>query len=345
MARVATVLKMTATALWRGRRSLLSVKTNNFFGTIAFFFFFGNFVDHTVGIIFYLLVGVLLLFPLSTDPLQKIPRERLALWPLSGGERWLLRVLAPWLNPITWLFCVLVLLSAWDRDVKTVGISAAVMVSILSLTPLVPQTGQSSLWRVVPRFPSILGQLIRKDLRQLLSMLDFWLAALLSGAFLTYRLLAHNVPPEAKTIFSLLVVVALSTATQTFFALDGVKGLIRYHLLPVRGWEVLVAKVVAWLTVVLVLTAPLSWRVGVSAALAAVPFGCWSSVSDPSFQHRWRFAGSPALWSSVGLVLATLSTGVAVFRVSGWWVIPAAVASLMSLGIFGGRFDQEPAIR
>ena len=321
------------------------MNTNNFFGTIAFFFFFGIFVDYTVGIIFYLLVGALLLFPLSADPVQKIPPERLALWPLSGVEHWQLRVLAPWLNPITWLFCVLVLWSAWNRDVKTVGISTAMMVSVLSLIPLVPQAGRSGLWRVVPRFPSIFGQLIRKDLRQLLSMLDFWLAALLSGAFLSHRLLAHYVPPEAKAALSLLVVVALSTATQTFFALDGVQGLVRYHLLPVHGWQVLAAKAVAWLAVVLVLTAPLSWRVGISAALAAVPFGCYSSVSQPRFQHRWRFAGSPTIWSSVGLVLAVLSTGVAVFRVGGWWVIPAGVASILSIGIFGERFDREPAIR
>jgi hypothetical protein len=345
MARVAAVLKMTATALWRERRSLLSVTTNNFFGTIAFFFFFGIFADYTVGIIFYMLVGVLLLFPLSADPVQKIPPERLALWPLSGAEHWLLRVLAPWLNPITWLFCALVLWSAFDRDAKTVGISAAVMVAILLLIPLVPQGGRSNLWRGVPRFPSVFGQLIRKDLRQLLSMLDFWLAALLSGAFLQYRLLAHDVPPEAETALSLLVVLALSTATQTLFALDGFQGLVRYHLLPVRGWQVLVAKAVAWLAVVLVLTATLSWRVGVSAALAALPFGCWSSVSHPRLQHRWRFAGSPAGWSSVGLVLAVLSTGVGVFRISAWWAIPAAVASLVSIGISGRRFDRQPAIR
>jgi hypothetical protein len=345
MARVAAILKITATALWRERRSLLSVTTNNFFCTIAFFFFFGIFTDYTVGIIFYLLLGALLLFPLSADPVQKIPPERLALWPLSGAEHWLLRVLAPWLNPITWLFCALVLWFAFDRGAKTASIFAGLIVTIGVLIPLVPQGGRSNLWRVVPRFPGILGQFIRKDLRQLLSTLDFWLAGFLSGAFLVYRLLARDVPPEAKTAFSLLVVLALSTATQTFFALDGFQGLVRYHLLPVRGWQVLVAKALAWLAVVLVLTATLSSRVGISAALAVLPFGCWAAVSHRKLQRRWRFAGCPTAWSSVALVLALLSTGVAVFRISIWWAIPAAVASVISIGISGRRFDRQPAIR
>jgi hypothetical protein len=345
MARVAAVLKMTAIALWRKRRSLLSVMSNNFFGTIAFLFFFGAFVDYTVGIIFYVPVGLLLLFPLSADPLQIIPPERLALWPLSRAEDWLLRVLAPWLNPITWLFCVLVLWSAFRRDAKTAAISAGLMIVIVLLVPLVPTSGRNNLWRRVPRFPGIFGQLIRKNMRQLLSMLDFWLAALLSIAFLLYRLLGHNVAPEARTAFSLLVVLALSTASQTFFALDGFQGLVRYHLLPVSGWQVLVAKAAAWMMVVLVLTTPLSLPVGLSAAFAAIPIGCWSSVSHPRLQHRWRFAASPAVMSSVALVLFVLSTGVAVFRISVGWAVPALLASLLSIAISGKRFDGQPIFR
>ncbi|HKV81419.1 MAG TPA: hypothetical protein VJP02_24945 [Candidatus Sulfotelmatobacter sp.] len=345
MARVAAILKITATAVWRERRSLLSVTTNNFFGTIAFFFFFGHFSNHTVGIIFYLLLGTLMLFPLSADPVQKIPPERLALWPLSRLEHWFIRVLAPWFNPITWLFCALVLWSAFDRDVKTAGISAVLMVAILMLISLVPPGGRSNVWRVVPRFPGTLGQLVRKDLRQILSTLDFWLAGFLSCAFLLYRLLAGDVPTEAKTVFSLLVVLALSSVAQTFFALDGLQGLIRYQVLPVRGWQVLVAKALAWLTIVLVLTAPLSSRVGLSAALAVLPFGCWATVSHRNSQRRWRFASCPTLWSSVAVVVALLSTGVAVFRISIWWAIPAVVASLISIVISGRHFDRHPSIR
>lgn len=346
MARVAAILKMTALALWRKRRSLLSVISNNFFGTIAFLFFFGGiFVDYTVGIIFYVLVGVLLLFPLSADPLQMIPPERLALWPLSRAENWLLRLLAPWLNPITWLFCALALWSAFRRDAKTAAISAAVMIVIVLLIPLVSLRGRNNLWRRVPRFPGVSGQLIRKNLRQLLSRLDFWLAALLSIAFLQYRLLSHNVAPEAKTAFSLLVVLALSTTSQTLFALDGFQGLVRYHLLPVTGWQVLVAKASAWMMVVIVLTTPLSWPVGLSAALAAVPFGCWASVSQPRLQQRWRFAASPAVLSSVALVLSVLSTGVAVFRISVGWAVPAVLASLLSIAVSGKRFDGRPTFR
>ena len=50
----------------------------------------------------YLIMGLVVLFPLSTDPLRKIPPSRLALWPLERRERWILRLASPWINPLTW---------------------------------------------------------------------------------------------------------------------------------------------------------------------------------------------------------------------------------------------------
>ena len=44
-------------------------------------------------------MGLVVLFPLSTDPLRKIPPSRLALWPLDRRERWILRLASPWINP------------------------------------------------------------------------------------------------------------------------------------------------------------------------------------------------------------------------------------------------------
>jgi hypothetical protein len=49
--------------------------------------------------------------------------------------------------------------------------------------------------------------------------------------------------------------------------------------------------------------------------------------------------------SSVALVLFVLSTGVAVFRISVGWAVPALLASLLSIAISGKRFDGQPIFR
>jgi hypothetical protein len=58
--------------------------------TIVFFF-----REYLVGMIFYALLAAVMLVPLSSDPLQRVPRERLETWPLARGQRFALRLLAP----------------------------------------------------------------------------------------------------------------------------------------------------------------------------------------------------------------------------------------------------------
>ena len=344
MARVLAVLRAIAVALWRERRSLLSVTMNNFFLTIGFFFFFGTFVDYTVGMIFYLLLGTVLLFPLSAHPLEKIPPERFALWPLRPAERYLLAVLAPWLNPATWLLATLIIWSAVNRGMRIAG-AAAVMITIPMLSSAVPQRGRRLVWRMVPRMPGALGELIRNNLRQLLATLDFWLAALLAAIFLLYRVFTADIPSEARAIFSLLIVLALSTIAQTFFALDGPHGMVRYSLLPITGSQALTAKAAAWLALALLLTIPASILVGFSAALGTLPLAFWTSVRHTARQRRWRFSASPAVWNSIGVVLTILASGVVAYRLSAWWTMLPAIASLLSLWLSGRAFEQMRSAR
>ena len=95
MARPVAILKALALAYRRDWTAFQSLAGNNFFLITAFLL-------RTAGTFVYLIMGLVVLFPLSTDPLRKIPPSRLALWPLERRERWILRLASPWINPLTW---------------------------------------------------------------------------------------------------------------------------------------------------------------------------------------------------------------------------------------------------
>src|SRR5262249_21940598 len=105
MARPPAVLKALAKAYRRDWTALQSLTGNNFF-------LISLFLLRQSGTFVYLILGLVLLFPLSTDPLRKIPASRLALWPLTGQERGILRLAGPWINPLTWVLAGLAIWSA-----------------------------------------------------------------------------------------------------------------------------------------------------------------------------------------------------------------------------------------
>jgi hypothetical protein len=84
MARLAAILRALWRAFQRGEKSFASLAGNNFF--LVAVLFLGK-----AGTFLFLIMGLVILFPLSTDPLRKIPPSRLALWPLEKREMWLLR--------------------------------------------------------------------------------------------------------------------------------------------------------------------------------------------------------------------------------------------------------------
>src|SRR5436305_8792568 len=115
MARPVAILRALATAYRRDWTALQSLTGNNFFWVTLFML-------GQAGSFVYLIIGLVLLFPLSTDPLRKIPASRLALWPLERGERWLLRAASPWINPLTWVIAALAVWTA--RRSVTLGLLA-----------------------------------------------------------------------------------------------------------------------------------------------------------------------------------------------------------------------------
>jgi len=155
-----------------------------------------------------------------------------------------------------------------------------------------------------------------------------------------YRIFGAHPDPAAFTIIGLLVALALSTSAQSLFGLDGDGGVSRYHLLPVSGWAILLAKDIAFLTVLLALLLPLDPWPGMTFGLVALAFGHHSSVLLELPQQRWRFA-------SGNLPFGAMQTGAAVAvgfveHQRGLLVLAAAfIGYLASVFYYGRRWDRE----
>ncbi len=170
------------------------------------------------------------------------------------------------------------------------------------------------MWRRLPKFPSSLNQLIRKNLREMLSTLDFWSSLLLSTLSLGFRV-AGRLPSAALLPLTILVMLALSTYAQTLFGLDGDGGITRYRLLPVPAWQILAAKDVPFLLLSVLVTLPLAPAAGLAAALSALTMGYHASVIHHSDQMRWRFSSGLSFGASIFQVVVMCATAAAVYTV------------------------------
>ena len=134
-----------------------------------------------------------------------------------------------------------------------------------------------SVARFVPRIPGRIGALVSANLREMLTLLDPYLALLISLSATAWRFFG-KADPAALPILALLVAVAISTYAQCLFALETASGMTRYRLLPLRGWQILIAKDVAFLGLLLLLTLPLDPRAGMAFGLAALAIGRYPSL-------------------------------------------------------------------
>jgi hypothetical protein len=323
MARLATILRALARAQRRDQRSAASVAGNNFFIVTALLL-------QDAGTFIYLIIGFVLLFPLSTDPLRKIPPSRLALWPLAPRQRRLLRLLSPWVNPITWAIAALAVWSARGKvSLGMWALAAAIAAAGFALSEF--PVARGGVWRRVPHFPGPLDQLVRKNLREILSTLDFYCALLLSLTTVAWRLWGPPLPVEAFLAITVLVVLALSSYSQSLFGLDGAGGLSRYRLLPLKGWRILAAKDAAFFLVTLPLLLPLAILPGISAALVVLSFGHFASVHQPREQLRWRFSTGTGVVFGLIDAAAMAMAGVSTATVGPIVLLPCVLVWLISL--------------
>jgi hypothetical protein len=304
------------------------------------FFFVTLLLLQEAGTFVYLLIALVLLFPLSTDPLRKIPRSRMELWPLDARERRLLRLASPWLNPMTWVLAVLAIWAARGR--VSIGLWALVagIVAAGFLLSELPGGPAHGLLRRIPSFPGPLNQLIRKNLREMFSTLDFYCALLLSAASLAWRLTGGVLPKDAFMGLTVLVVLALSSYAQCLFGLDGRGGLSRYRLLPLRGWKILAAKDAAFLAIVIPLTLPLAPLAGMGAALVALAVGHEPTVNQPRAQARWRFSsGASVIYGLFQAAVIGMATAGIYFN-GAFVLAPCAIAWACSLWWYGRVLDR-----
>lgn len=281
MARFRAVLSAVARVANRGSKSLRRASGNNmFYAGVTLLFM----ADPIAMVFLMVLIAVVLFLPSSGDPMTVVPRERLGLWPLTAWERYALRLVSPLLNPLTW---VMLAGMVWKRITWGLWALAAsgFLAGFLGSSLRTPRV-----W--VPPIPlGRLTQLVRKDLRQFLTALDLYCALVIAVPALYLRL-TGKLPRDADVPLTGLVVIILSTMALTLFGLDGESGLARYRLLPVSGMRVLAAKGIAYLLLVLLVTAPLSPSGGLAGGLIALAVGQFVSVNPVIPQSRWRFRAS-----------------------------------------------------
>jgi hypothetical protein len=327
------ILGALITAVRRDLKTVGSFSGNNLFVAGMAFLFLG---DPGPFIALGSVIGLVLFIPLSADPLRVLPRDRLNLWPLSMGERRLLRILSPWLNPVTWL---IVALAVWKHVSLGLWALAAGVFAFGFLLPSLP-VARRGMWRRVPSFPGPLNHLLRKNLRETLSTLDFWCSAVVSVFCLGVRV-AGLLPREAMLPMTIVVMLAFSTYSQTLFGLDGDGGLTRYRLLPVPGWQILAAKDVPFLLASVLMTLPLAPAAGLAAALAALATGHHSSVIHHSGQIRWRFSSGVSFGTSMFQVAVMTATAAAVHAIPLLVVVCAGVYA-WSTWWYGRVMERQP---
>ncbi len=320
------ILRAVARAMRRDVGSFAALKVNNFF-LFVLLLIAGNVA---VGLPprsaypFLLLVGFLLLFPLSSDPLAKIPPMRTAVWPLAASQRTALRVVTVALSPLFWLTLALFLRTAPSLAFAFLAM-AAIMQIALALMRYAPSAhGQSTGWTIW--FPGKLGPLIAGAVRQMFHVLDTYVAILIALGGCSYRFFYSSPDPAAYPIFSLLIALALSTYAQCLFGLDSQSAWTRYRLLPVHAREILFAKDAASLGVLLLLTLPLSPVAGLTSGLTALAIGHFPALRRRNPQYRWRFMGGRfaigvaqiACGAALGLAAAKTNLAFALFPVGGY---------------------------
>lgn len=328
MAPAAAVLRAVGRATYRELRSLRSITGQNFF----FWVLVVAYQQPESAAFFAVILCALLFFPMSSDPLEKVPADRRKLWPL-GRQDWLsIRIASLFLSPVIWIAAFILLRIGWRLAYQLAIVGVAIHGVAYVFRRWAPQF---NLLRWVPAPPGVMGQLMRLHWREMLTTLDPYVGLLLTVATTIFRMTGGAIERDALPVISMVVVVALSTSAQVLIGLDGA-GAQRYRLMPLAGWRILLAKDAAFLTVLLILIAPLEVPASFTGGLAALAIGHQRSAMDSAPQTRWRFTSGVM---SVGAfqTIAIFAVGNGVLKYGPMFIVATVAAWGLSLVWFGRK--------
>jgi hypothetical protein len=143
--------------------------------------------------------------------------------------------------------------------------------------------------------------------RGLQGTLDFWTALVIAVIGTFCRLFGRAPEPEAFPILSLFVSIAMSTIAQRMFRLDEGGALLRYRLLPIAGWKLLVTQDMTFLIPLAIMVLLLNLRTGVAFGLVAIAVGRYPSLKQRANQRRWRFVGGDPRFGVAQVLLGGLA--------------------------------------
>jgi hypothetical protein len=335
MARTIGLIKGMVLSRMRDFHSLNSTFSNNF--VVFALVLFG--LQPKDNYFLSILIGLLLFIPLCLESLVNVPEERFLLLPLTLPNVLAIRIVGLLLSPPLWIALVLLLVGgARLRWTAYLVIPVAIFVNFAFLFGhwLVMRSPWSNPVRWVPALPGSTGGLVRKNIRELFCTLDIFLALALSLLGTLYRLLTTEPSTDAGFGCSVLIVLACSTYTQSLFTTEGPSGLERYRLMPIRGWNLLLAKDLAFLGILFILTLPHSPVSGLAGGMGALIVGHFASVGRKDMQARWRFTAGKSAGLGLLQVVALFASAILCFRVSPLWLILLA-AGLMGSMFFHGR--------
>ena len=115
------------------------------------------------------------------------------------------------------------------------------------------------------------------------------------GAYSCYRNVVWAVgrapEPTAFPVLSLVVGIAMSTIGQRMLRLDEGRALLRYRLLPIAGWKLLVTQDMTFLISLAYHGFTRSYEQALHLAWSLSQFGRYPSLRRRAIQRRWRFVG------------------------------------------------------
>ena len=334
IANVLALLKALGLAAWRDVQSFRSLAGQNFF----LFAMLVAYQQAESAEFFFLILAVVMLLPLSADAMDKLPSERRLSWPLSRLEWSAVRIGSLAFNPIAWLAFLLLLRMGWR-----IGVFAAIGGALLQATVWLAKRfipSPYSCLRWIPAPPGVIGSIMRLQWREMLGTLDPYLALTLMACTELYRASGKPLAPTVLQIMSLLVCLALSTETQVLFSLDGA-GAGRYRQFPLRGWQILLAKDLAYLALLGLLVLPLDFVGGFAGGVTVLAIGHHRSVFQSAAQARWRFTSGSLFPDGAIQVAALFAVGLQVKKM----LLPLAglcfICWLASLFFYGWQWDRR----